>query len=125
MPALAFSRIQPKLCRMKKIPLLLIGLCTLHVLFPQGDKEKMQRERQQLQAELKEIQANYNKVKGQQKATIGQLNMLQNKLQVQNRYINNISSEEDEDWFFLSGPRMKADSSLFLHPLSYLFGKYD
>lgn len=59
----------------------------------QSEKEKMQRERLQLQQELQEIQANYNKVKGQQKATLGQLNMLQNKMQVQNRYINNINSE--------------------------------
>jgi hypothetical protein len=38
--------------------------------------------------------------------------------------IDIISSEEGEDLFFLSGPRMKADSS-FLNPLSYLFGKYE
>lgn len=78
---------------MKKIPLLLIALCTLQILFAQGDKEKMQRERQQLQAELKEIQANYNKVKGQQKATIGLVTMLEGKMKVQTRYITNINSE--------------------------------
>ena len=57
------------------------------------DKAKMEKERQQLQQELKEIQSNYSKIKGQQKVTIGQLNMLQGKMQVQGRYISNISSE--------------------------------
>ena len=53
----------------------------------------MERERQQLQKELREIQANYNKLKGQQKATIGQVTILQNKMQVQTRYISNINNE--------------------------------
>lgn len=79
---------------MKKGLFLFTCVLAIQVSFAQGtDKEKMQRERQQLQQELQEIQANYNKVKGQQKATIGQLNMLQSKMQVQNRYISNINSE--------------------------------
>lgn len=78
---------------MKKLFLFLICLAAVQTLFAQTEKERMQRERQQLQAELKEIQANYNKVKGQQKATIGQLTILQNKMEVQNRYISNINSE--------------------------------
>ncbi|HVF95886.1 MAG TPA: hypothetical protein VM871_01110, partial [Flavisolibacter sp.] len=78
---------------MKKLLLLLLSLHLIGAVFAQGDKEKMQRERQQLQNELKEIQANYNKVKGQQKATIGQLTMLQGKMQVQARYISNINNE--------------------------------
>ena len=39
------------------------------------------------------IQTTYNKIKGQQKATIGQVTVLQNKMQVQTRYISNINSE--------------------------------
>lgn len=78
---------------MKKTGLLLIGVLSVTALFAQTDKVKMEKERQQLQQELKEIQANYSKIKGQQKVTIGQLNMLQNKMQVQGRYISNISSE--------------------------------
>lgn len=78
---------------MKKYLFLFTCLLAIQVSFGQTDKEKMQRERQRLQQELKEIQENYNRVKGQQKATIGQLNILQNKMQLQNRYISNINNE--------------------------------
>ncbi len=78
---------------MKKLLLLPIFFLSLVAGFAQTDKESLQRERQQLQRELQEIQATYNKIKGQQKTTIGQLNMLQNKMQVQNRYISNINNE--------------------------------
>lgn len=69
--------------------------CSLLLLpaFAQTDKAKMERERQQLQQELREIQANYNKVRGQQKTTIGQVSMLQSKMQVQGKYISNINNE--------------------------------
>jgi murein hydrolase activator len=78
---------------MKKLLFLFTCLLTLQVSFAQTDKAKMERERQQLQKELREIQANYNKLKGQQKATIGQVTILQNKMQVQTRYISNINNE--------------------------------
>ena len=79
---------------MKKGLFLFICFIAAQVSFAQPpDKAKMERERQELQRELKEIQATYNKVKGQQKATIGQVAILQNKMQVQNRYIGNISQE--------------------------------
>ncbi|HZH95372.1 MAG TPA: hypothetical protein VEY06_05780, partial [Flavisolibacter sp.] len=57
------------------------------------DKSKLESERKQLQKELKEIQGVYDKVKGQKKETIGQLNLLQERLSVQGRYIGNISKE--------------------------------
>src|SRR5215203_1733567 len=79
---------------MKKGLFLFICFIAAQVCFAQPpDKAKMERERQELQNELKEIQAAYNKVKGQQKATIGQVAILQNKMQVQNRYIGNINQE--------------------------------
>jgi septal ring factor EnvC (AmiA/AmiB activator) len=78
---------------MKKLLFFLSFFLMLTAGFAQTDKESLQRERQQLQRELKEIQATYNKIKGQQKTTIGQLNILQNKMQVQNRYIGNINNE--------------------------------
>ena len=57
------------------------------------DKVKMEKERQAIQQELQEYQSAYNKVKGQKKETIGQLTLLQKKMAVQDRYINNISKE--------------------------------
>lgn len=78
---------------MKKLLILLLPLFIAQAALAQKDKAQMERERQQLQQELKEIQANYNKIKGQQKATIGQVTMLQNKMQVQARYVSNINNE--------------------------------
>ncbi len=57
------------------------------------DKAKMERERQALQQELKEIQSVYNQVKGKKKQSIGQLNLLERKVNVQGQYINNINKE--------------------------------
>ena len=53
----------------------------------------MERERQAIQQEIKEIQSVYSKVKGQKKQTLGQLNLLQRKLALQDKYINNINKE--------------------------------
>ncbi len=79
---------------MKKILLPLLLLLIIQAGFAQGnDKAKIEKERQELQKELKDIQDNYSKVKGQQKATIGQVTILQNKMQVQGRYISNINNE--------------------------------
>jgi septal ring factor EnvC (AmiA/AmiB activator) len=79
---------------MKKLLILFICVIATQAVFAQSaDKARLERERQQLQKELQEIQANYNKIKGQQKATIGQVTVLQNKMQVQSRYINNINNE--------------------------------
>ncbi len=57
------------------------------------DKAKMERERQAIQQEIKEIQSVYNKVKGQKKESLGQLNLLQKKLALQDKYISNINKE--------------------------------
>lgn len=78
---------------MKNLLILPVFLLAVTGASAQTDKAQMEKERQRLQQELKEIQANYNTVKGQQKATIGQVTMLQNKMQVQGRYISNINNE--------------------------------
>ena len=57
------------------------------------DRDKMERERQAIQNELKEIQNVYKKVKGQKKETIGQLNLMQQKMALQDKYIGNINKE--------------------------------
>ena len=53
----------------------------------------MERERQAIQQEMKEIQSVLNKVKGQKKESLGQLNLLQKKLALQDKYISNINKE--------------------------------
>jgi septal ring factor EnvC (AmiA/AmiB activator) len=53
----------------------------------------MENERRALQQELKAMQNEYSKVKGQKKVTLGQLNALQRKIEIQDRYIGNINNE--------------------------------
>ena len=58
---------------------------------PADDKARLEKERNDLQRELNEIQGIYDKVKGQTKQTLGQLNVLKHKINLQERYIDNIN----------------------------------
>jgi murein hydrolase activator len=80
---------------MKKAIVLTAGLLAVLLSFGQvaQDKAKMERERAAIQKELSEIQSVYQKVKGQKKETIGQLTLLQRKMNLQGQYINNINKE--------------------------------
>lgn len=80
---------------MKKILILFLTVFLAHFSFAQvqADRARMEKERQEIQRQIQEIQQNYNKVKGMTKATLGQLSVLQRKLDLQNKYINNISHE--------------------------------
>ena len=60
---------------------------------PPADKSAMVKEREEIQKELKEIQQVYESVKGQKKQTLSQLNVLNRKISLQERYIGNISRE--------------------------------
>ncbi len=62
-------------------------------IYAQDDKAQMERERQEIQEELANLQKNYNQIKGQRSATLGQLTVLKRKIQVQERYLNNINRE--------------------------------
>lgn len=77
---------------MKKLLIFFICFITATTLLAQ-DKDKLERERQQLQKELKEIQSEYNRLKGKTKVSLGQLAMVQKKLDLQNKYIGNINKE--------------------------------
>lgn len=57
------------------------------------DKSQLEREREAIQQELKEIQSRYNKVKGQTRQSLGQLNMLNRKIALQEQYLSNINKE--------------------------------
>jgi septal ring factor EnvC (AmiA/AmiB activator) len=60
---------------------------------PLTDKSEMEKERQALQKELKEIQNAYNTVKGQTTQNLKQLNLLQRKISLQEKYITSLSKE--------------------------------
>ena len=53
----------------------------------------MERERQEIQQELSNLQKTYNQIKGQRHVTLGQLNVLKRKIEVQEQYLNNINRE--------------------------------
>jgi septal ring factor EnvC (AmiA/AmiB activator) len=65
------------------------GIIVIHA----QDKTQMEKERQEIQQELADLQKNYNQVKGQRSTTLGQLTVLKRKIQVQERYLNNINKE--------------------------------
>jgi len=62
-------------------------------MYAQDDKTQMEKERQEIQQELADLQKSYNQIKGQRSATLGQLTVLKRKIQVQERYLNNINRE--------------------------------
>jgi murein hydrolase activator len=73
----------------------LISLATVVSLAqqPPNERARMENERKALQKELKEMQDEYSKIKGKKKVTLGQLNALQRKMDVQERYIGNVNKE--------------------------------
>ena len=57
------------------------------------EKDQLENERKAIQKELAEIQGMYNKIKGQSKKTLGELSVLNRKLNLQEQYIGNINKE--------------------------------
>jgi septal ring factor EnvC (AmiA/AmiB activator) len=62
-------------------------------LYAQDDKASMEQERQDIQKEIADLQRAYSQLKGQKRATIGQATVLKRKIQLQERYLNNINKE--------------------------------
>lgn len=79
--------------QMKKTAIVILHLFFGLAAFAQVDKSKMENERNAIKKELSEIQKVYNEVRGQRKETIGQLNLIQKKVALQNEYVHNISKE--------------------------------
>jgi septal ring factor EnvC (AmiA/AmiB activator) len=76
----------------KKILLSLATFCFAIAGFSQ-DRGQLENERKAIQKELSEIQGLYNKVKGQSKKTLGELSVLNRKINLQEQYIGNINRE--------------------------------
>jgi murein hydrolase activator len=78
----------------KRIYLLFVFVFSASFLFAQTeDKAQLERERQEIQKEIKEIQNEYDKLKGKTKQIVGQYNLIDRKIRLQNKYISNISKE--------------------------------
>jgi murein hydrolase activator len=63
------------------------------IAFAQDEKSDMERERQEIRKELADLQQTYDKIKGQKNVTLAQLNLIKRKMEVQERYLNNINRE--------------------------------
>ena len=73
--------------------LFFIGFAGVTISQPLQDKSQLEKERSEIQKELKEIQSKYNIVKSQTRQTVGQLNILKRKMELQERYISSINKE--------------------------------
>jgi len=80
---------------MKKLLIILLSVLSIQLVSAQSvqDKAKLEKERQDIQREIAEIQENYNKVRGLKKESLAKLNILQRKLELQDRLIGNISKD--------------------------------
>ncbi|MBM3432455.1 MAG: hypothetical protein FJX92_05585 [Bacteroidetes bacterium] len=79
-----------------RIPLFLfLFLCSALLVSGQttADKAALEAEREAIQQELNEIQKQYDQVKSQTKQTLGQLSLLNRKIQLQEQYLNSINNE--------------------------------
>lgn len=90
----SFPILRTKTCMLKPIlflTLLLAGLNTWAQ--PGNEKAALEQERKEIQRELNEIQQLFDQVKSQKKQTLGQLNLLNRKIQLQEKYLNSINRE--------------------------------
>ncbi|TCZ74942.1 murein hydrolase activator EnvC family protein [Flaviaesturariibacter aridisoli] len=60
---------------------------------PAAERARMENERKAIQKELRELQAQYSQIKGKTKATLGQLKVIQDRMEVQNRLLRSIDKE--------------------------------
>jgi septal ring factor EnvC (AmiA/AmiB activator) len=80
---------------MKKLLILFICFLSVQLVIaqPSTDKAKLEKERQEIQKQIQEIQSNYNKVRGLKKESLAKLQILQRKLELQDKLIGNINRE--------------------------------
>jgi septal ring factor EnvC (AmiA/AmiB activator) len=78
---------------MKKAILFFVLIISITLCHAQDDKASMERERQDIQREISDLQKAYGQLKGQKKATLGQAAVLRRKIELQERYLNNINRE--------------------------------
>ena len=57
------------------------------------DKSQMEKEREEIQKEIRDLQNVYSKIKGQKNVTLGQANLIRKKIELQEKFLNNINRE--------------------------------
>src|SRR3954470_3210931 len=79
----------------KLLIIILLGVLSAQLVNAQTaqDKARLEKERQDIQNEIAEIQQNYNKGRGLKKESLAKVNILQRKLELQDRLIGNINKD--------------------------------
>jgi septal ring factor EnvC (AmiA/AmiB activator) len=100
--------------RFLSLVLLLLSLCSATAIRAQQSRTELERQRQETLRELEEINNTYNEVKKNKKESLGQLNLVQQKLRLRTREIENINSQiraVDDSLFFINREiyRLKGD----------------
>ncbi len=77
----------------KLIVLFSLIVVVTHVSTAQGKKTQLEAERQNIQKQIADLQKTYNDVRGQRKTTLRQLAILNERINLQERYLNNVNEE--------------------------------
>lgn len=101
---------------MRKLSLALFIFCIWRSVpaLGQQSRTELEKQRQEIQRQLEEVNATYNEVKRNKKESLGQLNLVQQKIRLRNREIDNINAQiraVDDSLFFINREiyRLRAD----------------
>jgi septal ring factor EnvC (AmiA/AmiB activator) len=92
---------------MRKLSLALFIFCIWRSVpaLGQQSRTELEKQRQDIQRQLEEVNATYNEVKKNKKESLGQLNLVQQKIRLRNREIENINAQiraVDDSLFFIN-----------------------
>lgn len=92
---------------MRVLPLALFILCIWRstACIAQQSRTELEKQRQEMLRELEEVNNTYNEVKKNKKESLGQLNLVQQKIRLRNREIENINAQiraVDDSLFFIN-----------------------
>ena len=101
---------------MRRLSLALFILCIWRSVpaLGQQSRTELEKQRQDIQRQLEEVNNTYNEVKKNKKESLGQLNLVQQKIRLRNREIENINAQiraVDDSLFFINREiyRLRAD----------------
>lgn len=92
---------------MRVLPVALFILCIWRTTFAvaQQSRTELEKQRQEMLKELEDVNNTYNEVKKNKKESLGQLNLVQQKIRLRNREIENINAQiraVDDSLFFIN-----------------------
>ncbi|TDW99340.1 murein hydrolase activator EnvC family protein [Dinghuibacter silviterrae] len=92
---------------MRVLPFVLLLLCVWRCMpvAAQQSRTELEKQRQDMLRELEEVNNTYNEIKKNKKESLGQLNLVQQKIRLRNREIENINAQiraVDDSLFFIN-----------------------